>query len=79
MEGGLQKWSISLYGSSGGEPGGVKEDSGDGHLFPWGPCWETWERAHVWKKVLGWVSLHIGASLGDLGREIRLPGTLRDG
>ena len=33
----------------------------------------TWEMAHmlgvyVWKKVLGWVSLHIGDSLGDLGR-----------
>ena len=24
-----------------GEPGGVKEGSGDGHLFPWGPHWET--------------------------------------
>ena len=21
-----------------GEPGGVKGGSGDGHLFPWGPC-----------------------------------------
>ena len=27
------------------EPGGVKEGCGDGHLFPLGPCWETWERA----------------------------------
>jgi hypothetical protein len=55
-----------------GEPGGVKEDSGDGHLFPWGPRWETWERAHVpgayvWKKVLGQVSLHIGALLETWG------------
>jgi hypothetical protein len=25
-------------------------------------------RAYVWKKVLGWLSPHIGASLGDLGR-----------
>jgi hypothetical protein len=24
--------------------------------------------AYVWKKVLGWVSLHTGAPLGDLGR-----------
>jgi len=23
---------------------------------------------YVWKKVLGWVSLHIGVLLGDLGR-----------
>jgi hypothetical protein len=54
------------------EPGGVKEDSGDGHLFPWGPHWETRGRAHmpvayVWKKVLGQVSFHIGALLGTWG------------
>jgi len=64
------------------EPGGEKEGSRDGHLFPRGPCWETWERAHmsgacVWKKVLGWVCLHIGAPLGNLGRGVRLPGTLK--
>ena len=56
-----------------GEPGGVQEGSGDGRLFPWGPHWETWERAHtlatyVWKKVLGWVSLHVGTPLGNLRR-----------
>ena len=34
---------------------------------------------YVWKKVLERVSLHIGAPLGDLGRGVRLPGTLRDG
>jgi len=67
-----------------GEPGGVKEGSGDGQLFPWGPRWETWERVHmpgayVWKKVLGRLSLHIGAPLGDLGRGVRLLGALRDG
>jgi len=39
VEGRLQKWSISLYGSS--LRGGVKQGSGNGHLFPWGPCWET--------------------------------------
>jgi len=55
-----------------GEPGGAKEGSGDGHLLPWGPCWETYERvdmpgAYVWK-VLGQVFLCIGALLGDLGR-----------
>jgi hypothetical protein len=65
-----------------GEPGGVKEGPGDGYLFPWGPRWETWERAHlpgayVWKKVLGRVSLHVRAPLGDLARGFRLPGTLR--
>jgi hypothetical protein len=65
-----------------GEPGGIKEGSGDVHLYPWGPCWETWERVHmlgayVWKKVLRQISLHIGAPLGDLGREVHLPGTLR--
>jgi len=54
-----------------GEPGGIKEGSGDGHLFPWEPHWETWERTHisgayVWKKILGWVSLPIGAPLGNL-------------
>jgi hypothetical protein len=62
----------------------VKEGSGDGHLFPRRPRWETWERAHmpgayVWKEVLGRVSLHIGAQLGDLGRGVRLLGTFRDG
>jgi hypothetical protein len=63
-----------------GQPGGVKEGFEDGHLFPWGFRWETWERAHVpeayvWKKVLGRVSLHTEAPLGDLGRGSRLPGT----
>jgi hypothetical protein len=67
-----------------GEPGGVKEGSGFGHLFPWGPSWETWERAHmpgayVLKMVLGQVSLHIGGPFGDLGRGFCLPGTLTDG
>jgi len=55
-----------------GEFGGVKEGSEDGHLFPWGPHWETWKRAHmpracVWKKVLGRVSLPIGARSGTWG------------
>jgi len=57
-----------------GEHGDIKEGSGDGHLYPWRPRWETWERAHmlgayVWKKVLGQVSFHIGALLGGLGSE----------
>jgi len=61
-----------------GEPGSIKEGSGDEHLFPWGPRCETWDRArmpgaYVWKKVLGWVSLHIR----DLGREVCLPRTLK--
>jgi len=30
-----------------GEPEGVKDGSGDGHLFPWVSRWETWERAHM--------------------------------
>jgi len=29
------------------EPGGVRGGCGDGQLFPWGPHWETWERAHA--------------------------------
>ena len=67
-----------------GEPGGVKESAGDAHLFPWGPRWETLEWAHlpgayVWKKVLGRVSLDIGAPLEDLGRGFCLPRTLRNG
>jgi hypothetical protein len=71
MEGGLQKWSISLYGISVRELGGIKEGSEDGHLFPWGPCWESYERAHmpwtfVWKKVPGQVSLPLWAPLGNL-------------
>jgi len=65
-----------------GEPGGVKEGSGNEQLFQWVPLWKTWERAHmpgayVWKKVLGLVSLLIGAPLGNLERGIRLPGTLK--
>ena len=47
-----------------GEPGGVKEGSGDGHLFPWGSRWETWERVHI-------------APLGNLRRGVHLPWTLR--
>jgi len=74
VEGGVQRRSISL--STGvllGEPRGVKEGSGNGHLFPWGSSWETWERTHmpgayVWKKVLGWVSLLIGTPSGNLGK-----------
>jgi hypothetical protein len=84
VEGGLWKWSISLYGSLLGESGGVQEDSEDGHLFLWRPCWEHWERAHmpwayVWKKALEWVSLHIGVLLGELVRGVCPLGTLRDG
>ena len=30
-----------------GEPGGVKEGSGDGHLFPWRPHWGLWKRTHM--------------------------------
>ena len=53
------------------KPGEVHEGPGDGPLFPWELRWETWERAYmpgayVWKKVLGRVSLDIGAPLGDL-------------
>jgi hypothetical protein len=64
---------LSLRGALLGEPGGIIEGFGDGHLFPWGPRWETWEWVHVLgayerKKVLGRVSLHIGAPLGNLGR-----------
>ena len=76
--------SISLYGSFVRGTWRCKR-----RLWRWaplsmGPCWENWERAHmlgayVWKKVLEWVSLHTGALLGDLGRGVRLPGTLRDG
>jgi hypothetical protein len=38
-------------------------------------------RAYVWKKVLGHVSLHIGAQLEDMGRGggVRLAGSLGDG
>jgi len=43
MEGGFWKWSISLYRSSLRGTGGIKHSSGDGHLFPWGPHWETLE------------------------------------
>ena len=62
-------------GAMSGEPGCVKEGSADEHLFPWWPRWETWERAHmpgayVWKKVLGRVSLHIGALLGNWGEGV---------
>jgi len=57
------------------ETEGVKKRSGYGYLFLWGPRWETWERgqmpgANVRKKVLGRVSLHIGAPLGDLGKGV---------
>lgn len=79
---GSRKGASLFMGAPLGERGGIKEGSGDGHLFPWGPHWETWERAHMpgpcaWKKVLEWVSLHIGTLLGDLGRRVHLLGTLR--
>ena len=35
--------------------------------------------AYVWKKALGWVFLHIGAPLGDLGRGVSLLETVREG
>jgi len=55
-----------------GEPGGIEEGSGDGHLFPLEPRRETWKRAHmpgacVWKKVLVRVSLPIGAPVAEPG------------
>ena len=44
-----------------------------------GRLWETRQSAHmpgayVWEKVQGRLSLHIGASLGDLWRYVCLPG-----
>jgi hypothetical protein len=30
-----------------GDPEGYVEGSGDGHLFPYGPLWGTWKRAHL--------------------------------
>jgi len=78
----LWKWSISLYGSS--ARGTCRHARRLWRLtpLPWGPRWGTWDRTHmlgayVWKKVLGWVSLYIGAPLGNLGREVHLPGTLK--
>lgn len=61
VEGGLRYGAYLFTGDLLREPRGVKEYSGNGHLFPWVPRWETWERAHmvgayVWKKVLGLVS-----------------------
>jgi len=62
VEGGFRKWSISLYRSSVRGTWRHKR----------GPSWETWEvhmlEAYVWKEVLGWVSFHIGAQLGKMGR-----------
>jgi len=65
-----------------GEPGGIQEGSEDGHLFPLGPHWENWKRAHmlgayVQKNVLGQVSLHTGDPKGNLGRGVRPPGTMK--
>jgi len=62
-----------------GEAGGMQEGSGNGHLFPWGPHWETWEWAHmpgayVWKKVLEGVSQSRSAS-SDLPLQVSRWGT----
>jgi len=38
---------LSFMGALLGELRGVIEGSGDGHLFPWGPHWETWERTQL--------------------------------
>jgi len=38
LEGGLPSWEPWRIGRKG---------SGDGHLFPQGPHWETWKGAHL--------------------------------
>jgi len=47
LEEGSRNGASLFMGALLGEPGGVKEGSGYGHLFPWGPHLETWERAHM--------------------------------
>jgi hypothetical protein len=48
VEGGLQKWRYSHYGSSVRRTWRCKKGSLDGgHLFLWRPHWKTWERAHM--------------------------------
>ena len=62
------------------------------HLSPLGPLWGTWSGAPLPKEKVRFcfyremfkrrlwrrVSLSIGASLGNMGRGFRLPGTWRD-
>ena len=67
-----------------GKPGGVKEGSGYGHLFPWRPHLETWERAHYAGALCVEEGSGTGVSpyrgpVGDLGRVVCLLRTLRDG
>jgi hypothetical protein len=74
VEGGLRKWSISLYGSS--VRGTCRRKR---KLWRWaslsmgvllGNLKEgSYARASVWKKVLGQVSLPIEVLLGNLGSE----------
>jgi len=76
--GGLQKWSISLYGSSVRgtwrhtrrlwrqaflSMGALLGNLGEGS-YAEGLC--------VWKKVMWWASLCIGTSLGNLGKGVHL-------
>jgi len=48
------------------EPGGIKHGSGDGHLFPWRPHWGTLEEGS-----------YARGAIGNLGKGVCLPGTLR--
>ena len=54
---------LSLKGALLVEPGGVKEGSGDGHLFSWGPRWEAWQRAHIPGVYVDKKALGTGVSL----------------
>jgi len=82
--GGLWKWSISLLWELCWGTWRCKR-----RLCIWAPLSmgaslgnvgdNLYAGTYVWKKVLGQVSLHIGAPLGDLGRGVRLPGAFRVG
>jgi len=73
VEGGLLKWSISLYSSSVRGTWRCKR-----RLWKWAPLSVgvslrnlgegSYAKGLCVEKVLGCVSLHIGAPLGDLGR-----------
>jgi hypothetical protein len=74
VEGGLQKGSISICGSSvrgtwsgcsfAGDPEGYRKGgSGGGPLSPWGPRWGAWKGAYILGTYVLTKSLERGISL----------------
>jgi hypothetical protein len=67
-----------------GEPGGVKEGSGNGHLFPWGASLGnlgegSYARGLCMEESSGMVVSPYMGPVGGPWEGVRLLGALRDG